>query len=115
MSSFILGLLTVVFLLLVLIVFLRKLSLSFIYLTLKDTGKESSAFHFFSTSLNEKEKERRNAALLLFPLFYGVPKEEEGENLDKIKDAIRRMHFLLYFLLFLVVLVGLMSKPLEAK
>ena len=34
-------------------------------------------------------------------------------SFDKIKDAIRRMHFLLYFLLFLVVLVGLMSKPLE--
>jgi hypothetical protein len=115
MSSFILGLLTVLFLFLILLVFLRKLSLSFLYLTLKETGKECNPFRFFSNSLNAKEKERRNQALLLFPLLYGVPKEEESTELDRIKDSIRRMHFLLYFLLFLVVLVGLMSKPLESQ
>jgi len=113
MSSFILGTLTVLFLFLILLVFMRKLSLGYIYLTLKETGQECGVFRFFSYSLNSKEKERRNQALLLFPLLYGVPKEEEGADFDKIKDAIRRMHFLLYFLLFLVVLVGLMSKPLE--
>lgn len=102
--------LTLLVILFVFLAFVRKLSLQFAYLHLKEEKSSINVMRFISRDLSEKEKDIRNRSLLLFPLLFGVDKEDEGEELNSYKNRIRSLHLALYLLLMVVVLLGLIGK-----
>ncbi len=95
---------------LILIAYWRKLVLQFMYLNLKAHEKQASQWKFLSTKLPKEIAERRSQAILLFPFFYGVSREDEGHELNVIKNRIRNIHFAIYFAFSLIIILGLMMK-----
>lgn len=105
-----LALLTVLVLALISLAFWRKVSLQFEYLYRKKFRKAPESNNWIKKFDDPKVKEIRNQALLIFPLLFGVDREDEGEELNQLKNRIRSLHLMIYLLLMAVVLLGLIGK-----
>ena len=105
-----LALLTLLVLALIALAFWRKVELQFEYLQRKEGRGKKIARHWFKAQKNEVLKELRNRSLLLFPLLFGVDREDEGAELNALKSRVRNLHLAIYLLLMAVVLLGLIGK-----
>lgn len=105
-----LALLTLLVLALIALAFWRKVELQFEYLQRKEGRGKQITRHWFKAQKNEVLKELRNRALLLFPLLFGVDREDEGAELNALKSRVRNLHLAIYLLLMAVVLLGLIGK-----
>jgi NhaP-type Na+/H+ or K+/H+ antiporter len=101
---------TLVILALVLLAFWQKLNNQFKYLHLKEKKKLPQGIHLLSSDLDDKQKDIRNRALMLFPLLFGVDKSDEGDELNRLKDRVRSLHFAIFLLLMAIVILGLIGK-----
>lgn len=105
-----LALLTLLVLALIALAFWRKVELQFEYLQRKEGRGKQITRHWFKAQKNEVLKELRNRALLLFPLLFGVDREDEGAELNALKSRVRNLHLAIYLLLMAAVLLGLIGK-----
>ena len=105
-----LALLTLLVLALIALAFWRKVELQFEYLQQKERRGKQIARNWLKAQKNEVLKELRNRALLLFPLLFGVDREDEGEELNALKSRVRNLNLAIYLLLMAVVLLGLIGK-----
>ena len=109
-----LALLTLLVLALIALAFWRKVELQFEYLQRSERRGKQIERHWLKRQKNTALKEMRNRALLLFPLLFGVDREDEGEELNALKSRVRNLHLAIYLLLMAVVLLGLIGKgPME--
>ena len=106
-----LALLTLLVLALIALAFWRKVELQFeVPPAKRRQRKEDRTPLVQSAQKNEVLKELRNRALLLFPLLFGVDREDEGTELNALKSRVRNLHLAIYLLLMAVVLLGLIGK-----
>lgn len=59
---------------------------------------------------DEKQRKERMSAFLLFPLLFPVSLDESREELNDLKRDIKRIHILIYFLLIVLVTLGIFGE-----
>ncbi len=109
---------TVTLLLMLGILFLygRKAALQMQYLRLKKKQKALplSAFYRFRFS-DKKARQERLEAFLLFPLMYPVVMDDSKEELLALKKRIKAIHIVIYFILVVLIILGIYSEKVFAK
>ncbi len=103
--------LTVLLLLGILVLFLIKSGLQLQYLRLKNHRKPGSVWDFLKFSFSdEKARQQRVKAFLLFPMLYPIALDEQREELNKIKIRIKRIHMGIYALLIVLIVLAIYSE-----
>lgn len=98
-------------LLAILLLFSIKSGLQLQYLRIKDRKKPGSVWDFLKFSFSdEKARQLRVKAFLLFPMLYPVALDENKEELNDIKRRVKRIHIGIYFLLILLIVLGIYSE-----
>lgn len=59
---------------------------------------------------DEKQRQERVDAFLLFPLLFPVTLNDEKEELNDLKRDIKRIHILIYLLLIVLVTLGIFGE-----
>lgn len=69
--------------------------------------KKSDFFDIFKWGQGKpKEKQLKKEALMLFPLLFPIELENEKEELENIKKRIKKLHISLYFIIIVIMLIG---------
>jgi hypothetical protein len=102
---------TMLLLLAIVGLFLRKAGLQLQYLRIQKKQPPGQISDFIKLKgLSKEESALRWQAFLLFPMLYGVPMEEEQADLMDLKRAVKRTHILIYLALIALVVVGVYAQ-----
>lgn len=103
--------LTVLVLLGIILLFLRKAGIQLQYLRIKSGRKPGETKDFISFDFSsEKERKQRWEAFLLFPMLYPITLDEKNERLNELKARVKRIHIGIYACLIALVILGVYSE-----
>lgn len=106
---------TLLLLLAILGLFLRKAGLQLQYLRLqrKEEAGKTADFLRFSWR-NEQARAYRWQAFLMFPMLYPVALDDEDERLLEIKRKVKRTHIYIYLCLIGLIIIAIYSEKVFA-
>lgn len=111
MLQFIFVSILVLLMLFILLLFVMKAGYQLQYLRIKAGQKPGSIWDFLKFRLSdEKQRKLRLQAFLLFPMLYPLALDEQKEELNHIKLSVKRIHITIYFLLIVLIILGIYSE-----
>lgn len=107
----------VVFIIIFIILILGILGLFFIkaglqlqFIRLQKKQKPGSLTDYFRfTFSDEKARQLRVDAFMMFPLLYPIVLDEKREELNEIKRKVKRIHIFIYLLLVVLMVLGIIA------
>ncbi len=107
--------LAVVIMLAILVLFVVKAGMQLQYLRIKQKKKKGNISDFIQFDYTDsKERALRWEAFLLFPLMYAIVLDEDHEELNALKQAVKRIHIAIYILLIVLIIMGIYSEKVFA-
>jgi len=94
----------------ILVLFFVKAGLQLQYLKMEKKQKAGSIADYFRFRFSdEKARQQRVDAFMMFPLLYPIVLDEKREELNRIKSKIKRIHIFIYLLLVVLMILGIFA------
>ena len=91
--------------------FLYKAGKQLQYLRIRKKKKPGAVKDFWSFDFSDpKARQMRIEAFLLFPLLFAIAIDEDKQELNDIKQEVKRIHILIYLLIIVLIIMAILSE-----